>query len=99
MREYKIGDYVISTTKLHSCYASYKNAVSLYQKVAKIIAINHTIYYNRPYLLEFKEYINGHDGLGVGKMKGKDGYCWWYTDKDFKIAIDYLKFKKWVKGI
>jgi len=95
MREYKIGDLVIYINKMFSDYWEKKKGVSLYRKLAKIIDIDNDN--SLPYLLEFKEWVNGHDGHG-SKIKGKKGHCWWCSENEFKLAIDYLKFKKWIKG-
>jgi len=87
-RDYKIND-IVYTDKLESSYWNRDGSSSLYGKIAKIIDIN-----NEVYTLEFKKYIAGHDGYG----KGKKGYCWNCSNRCFKLAIDHLKFKKWIKG-
>ena len=33
-------------------------------------------------LVEFDEYIDGHDGLGWGEASGKMGHCYWVLDKE-----------------
>jgi len=92
MREYQIEDWVIYTLKQYSDYWKKRTGISLYGKTAKIIYINKKE--KGIYLLEFKEYIVGHNGGG----KGKSGHCWHCDKNEFKLDIDYLKFKKWVKG-
>lgn len=32
---------------------------------------------NDRFIVEFDEPIDGHDGNGYGKVKGKEGHCWW----------------------
>jgi len=97
-REYQIGDLVVWIVKSYSAYhyPQKEYEVSLYGKIAKIIYIDYNSSY--PYLLEFKDYINGHDGNYTGKRKGKKDHCWWCKENEIKSATDHLKFKKWIKG-
>jgi len=89
-REYKIGDEVIYSNISCSNMWEDWNGNSLYGKIAKIIKIS-----NNFCLLEFKENTNSnYDGLG----EGKEGHCWWCDKNEFKLAIDHIKFKKWIKG-
>jgi len=74
---FKIGDSVVYTNKQYSDNWKKQFGVSLYKKRAKIININNK--YINPYLLEFKEWIDGSDGEG----KGKDGHCRWVEIWDF----------------
>jgi len=69
-REYKIGDWVIFIDKEQSDLWKRAFRISLYKKIAKIIYIEDT---SSPHLLEFRDWINGHNGL-EGK-KGKEGHC------------------------
>ena len=32
-------------------------------------------------LIEFDDFINGHDGNRRGSIKGKDGHCWWISEE------------------
>jgi len=91
-KEFKVGDWVIFTSKETNDYNQRLRKVFLYNKIAKIIKINRSA---NNFLLEFKEYINGHEG---NNPKGKDGHCWNFSSHYFKLAIDHLKFKKWIKG-
>lgn len=29
------------------------------------------------FLVQFDEFMDGHNGNGVGRVKGKPGHCWW----------------------
>jgi len=89
MRDYKIGDWVIWIDKKHSNDWKQYCKITLYKKVAKIIDID-----DSEYLLEFKEHIDS----GTGWENGKKGHCIWCENHKFKLAINYLKFKKWIKG-
>jgi len=97
-RDYKVGDWVIYMNKMESDKRKGLCGISLYGKIAKIIHIDIT------YLLEFKDWIDGHDGSESLKKrkekgKGKSGHCYWaLSKKEIKPAIDHLKFKKWIKG-
>jgi len=85
MRKFKKGDLVIYNNKEEKQYG--RN-----NKIATIVFINPDD--PLPYLLEFKEKIVGHNGSG----KGKNDHCYWCNSSHIKLAIDYLKFKKWIKG-
>jgi len=85
--KYKIGDWIIYTDKKHSNEWKKTYGISLYGKIGKIIYIDKNLYW--PYTIEFKEFINGHDG----RRKGKKGYCEWCEDKEI-ISLDQLKLKK-----
>jgi len=88
-REYKVDDIVIYVDKAWND--------EWYKKVAKIIDIDKSSNFDE-YLLEFKEYINGHDGNSIGNIKGKDGHCIWCDKTEFELALNHYKFKKWIKG-
>jgi len=92
-RDYKVGDWVIWINKKQSVYWKEMKGISLYGKLAKIIYINK---YN-VFLLEYKDYVGGYS-VGGYSGEGKDGHCWFCLDEDFELAIDSLKFKKWIKG-
>jgi len=95
MREFKVGDWVIYTNKKESDEHKDLCGISLYGELAKV----HYIGKFGLYLLEFKKHIKGHDGSAqLKKGKGKNGHCIWCFDNEFKLAIDHLKFKKWIKG-
>ena len=87
--KYKIGDWIVYTDKEWSNKWKKDYGFSLYGKVAKIIYIEKYCNLPLPYLIEFKKYINGHNGSG----KGKDGYCLWCRKKEI-ISLDQLKLKK-----
>jgi len=91
MRDYKVGDWVIYIDKENSNEWKEEFGISLYKKIAKIIEIG-----NYAYLTEFKDPIGNtpYDGEG----KGKIGHCRWSSKRRVKLAIDHLKFKKWIKG-
>lgn len=61
---YKIGDRVIAIKEVG-------NDAKI-NVTGRIIDID-----NDDYLVEFDEYINGHDGNLWGFKTGKKGYCWW----------------------
>jgi len=89
MRDYQVGDTVIYKDKKISDLWKRNKGISLYNKIAKIIKIDIAF---TGYLLEFKEYIMSP------LSKGKNGHCKWCYNNKFELAIDHLKFKKWVKG-
>jgi len=89
--KYKIDDWIIYIDKEESDNWENHYGISLYGKTAKIIKIDKD---DRTYLLEFKKFVNG---LSLKKI-GKQGHCIWCFNKEFKSAIDHLKFKKWIKG-
>lgn len=69
---YKIGDRVIAIKKV-----GYHDGV----KGVKGTIIDFDPIY-RDYLVEFDDYINGHDGNAMMFKKGKSGHCWWCDDDD-----------------
>jgi len=85
MREFKVGDMVIWTDQKWSKVWEEEYKVYLYGKLAKIIYFDSII---NTYILEFKEFINGHDG-----RLGKDGYCKWASRHQIE-SLDHLKLKK-----
>lgn len=74
--KFKVGDKVIAIAEVgKKCI---KNVTG------KIIAIDeHSI----PYLVEFDEDINGHDGFG----KGKPGHCWWVREYEISPIFVHQK--------
>lgn len=38
-------------------------------------------------LIEFDKYIFGHDGLGWGTIRGKEGHCYWFNAADVEEII------------
>lgn len=47
-------------------------------------------------LIEYDEFINGHDGCGMGKQ----GHCWWVDTTDLKlvkrVTIDQHEMEKFL---
>jgi len=91
-RKFKVGDWVIYTDKEESNSWKEINVVSLYNKIGKIIKINPYTHY---FLIKFKEWINGYHG---SILANDSEYCKWCNKEEFELAINHLKFKKWVKG-
>ena len=90
--KYKIGDWIVYIDKEWSKRRKELKGISLYEKIAKIIYIDSDSW---PYLIEFKENINGHTGNG----RGKEGYCLWCTTKqEITLYKDYFKLKKFIEG-
>ena len=85
--KYKIGDWIVYTNKKWSSIWKEHSEISLYGKIGKIIGIDNE---SLPFLIEFKENINGYDGSG----KGKDKHCQWCKDKEITLYKDYFKLKK-----
>lgn len=84
--KYKVGDEVIYMLKVYTL----EKKIYLYKKLAKIIYIDKI---NQNYLLEFKDYIDGHDGNGLGKK----GHCRWiFTEEEVK-PLNSLKLKKFIE--
>ena len=92
---FKIGNIVrISNKNIQQLNTELSNL--LFNKIAKIIYIRPTSYiseYEDFYLLEFFEYVKGHDGevYGERKPRGKYGHCWFLEEKDFELYISPLK--------
>lgn len=38
-------------------------------------------------LVEFDEDVNGHDGLGWGKVSGKQRHCYWFHAQEIEEVI------------
>jgi len=85
-RKYKIGDIVIFIDKEGSDIRKREFGVSLYRKIAKITYIDNEL--ELSYYLEFRKSYD----------QEKFHYHQWCNKDEFKLAIDHLKFKKWVKG-
>jgi hypothetical protein len=47
------------------------------------------------YLIEFDDYIHGHEGNGVGEITGTDGHCWWLRDNDFELENTHKEIKQY----
>ena len=90
--KYKIGDWIVYIDKERSKWWKDLKGISLYGKIGKIIDIYKSDRFI-PYLIEFKEYINGHDGIG----KGKNGHCSWCSKQEI-TSLDRLKLKKLLEG-
>jgi len=86
--KYKIGEWIVFTDKKTSDKWKQYHETFLYGKVGKIIVIASDSW---PYLIEFKEFIDGHSGYG------KDGHCRWCRSKEI-ISLDQLKLKKLLEG-
>lgn len=78
VKKFKIGDRVRAKKRdTGNC--------NVFNKVGTVIMLG-----AKDCLVEFDEYICGHDGCG----KGKDGYCWWCWDteleqlNDLKVVFD-----------
>ena len=69
---YKIGDRVVAIEEV-----GYHDGV----KGVKGTIIDFDPIY-RDYLVEFDDYINGHDGNAMMFKKGKSGHCWWCDGDD-----------------
>ena len=89
--KYKIGAWVVYINKQWSKWWKKTYGISLYGKIGKIIDIDNP---HLSYLIEFKEYINGHDGRG----KGKNGNCSWCDEKRLSLYKDFYKLKKFIEG-
>lgn len=75
---WKIGDRVVVTSK--ALLSDFEAKFEIGHKGTVInIRDNNSIDPEKSvsFLIEFDECINGHDGNGIGKVKGKSGYCWW----------------------
>ena len=90
-KDFKINDWIVFTDKEFSKWWKEKKGISLYGKIGKIIDIDNP---HLSYLIEFKEFINGHDGDG----KGKDGHCCWCDEKRLSLYKDFYKLKKFIEG-
>ena len=88
--KYKIGDWIIYNNKEWSNEWKKTIGFSLYGKIGKIIYISKKY---ESYLIEFKEFIDGHDGGG----KGNEGHCLWFDEKEI-TSLDQLKLKKLIEG-
>lgn len=44
-------------------------------------------------LIEFEDYINGHDGNKRGDVRGKNGHCWWLYKEDLTQIAKVCKRK------
>ena len=90
--KYRVGEWIVFTNKKWiSIWKEPKIEISLYGKIAKIIYIDKNY---ESYLIEFKEFINGHTGNG----RGKEGYCLWCTKQEITLYKDYFKLKKFIEG-
>ena len=90
--KYKIGDWIVFIDKEWSNHWKEIYGISLYGKIGKIIDINRITVW--PYLIEFKEFIDGTSGRG----KGKNGNCRWCHEKQISLYKDYFKLKKFIEG-
>ena len=88
--KYKIGEWIVYTDKEFSNKWKQYYEAFLYGKIGKIIDIDKNVW---PYLIEFKEFVNGHDGDG----KGKDGHCWGCEEKEITLYKDFYKLKKFIE--
>jgi len=91
-RDYKKGDVVIWIDKEASDYWKRSRGISLYGKIAKIMTFDKS---ENIYALKFKDWINSDI---LGNSYTKNGYGLESYKEGFKLAIDHLKFKKWIKG-
>lgn len=39
-------------------------------------------------LVEFDDYMSGHDGLGKSSASGRHGYCWYIPADDLEVVND-----------
>ena len=49
----------------------------LYNKRGKILAVRST------YLIEFEDWTRGHEG---GLINGKEGSCWWLSERKLELV-------------
>jgi len=91
MREFKKGDYVIYSHKEKSDRWKKINGFTLYNKNGKIIDI-----YGKKditYVVKFRNQVHNNIGEKAHKQNILN-----LSKDEFKLAIDHLKFKKWIKG-
>ena len=59
-----------------------------------IIFIDRNQFFEDLVLIEFDDYINGHDGYHYGSdIEGKDGHCWWFPEENLIRIVKTLKRK------
>ncbi len=59
-------------------------------KWGTIIDLDCTSEHDFDCLVEFDEYVQGHDGLGWGTVIGKKGHCYWFRAGEIDL-VDVIR--------
>ena len=85
-KDIKIGQRIVLTKEAEKLYYAYKRSDFKAGMRGKIIYIKDIL--TSRVLIEFDDFINGHDGAG----RGKNGHCWWLYKEDLtQIAKVYKR--------
>lgn len=78
--KYKVGDRVIVIANIRT-----SRDVSLRGKIATIVESDDDDCNTQPYLLEFDEYVEGHEGHCSSTLY-RDGHCWWVGETHIELV-------------